>query len=413
MSINVLYISYDGMTDPLGQSQVIPYLAGLTKEGYSFTILSCEKPERYAAHKATIGAVLSAACISWQPILYTKKPPVLSTLYDYYKLKRKAQQLNKQLHFKLIHCRSYIPSLLGLQFKQKYNIPFIFDMRGFWADERVDGGLWNLKNPVFKTVYNFFKKKEAEFLNQSAAIVSLTETGKTEMLDWKSYSGSVPISVIPCAANFDKFTLVNAESKQIARAKLGYHESEFVVSYLGSLGTWYLLDEMLDFFCVLKGKYPSAKFLFLTSEPAEMINVKALKRGIALSDLQIRYANSAEVVELMKASDISLCFIKQSYSKISSSPTKLGELLAMGIPAICNDIADVKSIIEITGGGVVIESCNEKYYQQAVARLNDILTRSPADIRQKAYGYYDLHEAVTKYLSIYNRVFYPDNLNKL
>ena len=40
---SVLYISYDGMTDPLGQSQVLPYLKGLSNRGHRITILSCEK----------------------------------------------------------------------------------------------------------------------------------------------------------------------------------------------------------------------------------------------------------------------------------------------------------------------------------------------------------------------------------
>ena len=47
-SKKILFISYDGMTDPLGQSQVIPYLSNLTKFGYTFTILSCDKADKYA-----------------------------------------------------------------------------------------------------------------------------------------------------------------------------------------------------------------------------------------------------------------------------------------------------------------------------------------------------------------------------
>ena len=43
----VLYISYDGMTDPLGQSQVLPYVFGLQKRGYEFHVLSFEKMDRY------------------------------------------------------------------------------------------------------------------------------------------------------------------------------------------------------------------------------------------------------------------------------------------------------------------------------------------------------------------------------
>ena len=36
-------------------------------------------------------------------------------------------------------------------------------MRGFWPDERVEGGLWNLQNPLYKLVYNYFKKKKETF----------------------------------------------------------------------------------------------------------------------------------------------------------------------------------------------------------------------------------------------------------
>jgi len=45
--MRILYISYDGMTDPLGQSQVIPYLIGLSQKGYVITIISCEKEDKF------------------------------------------------------------------------------------------------------------------------------------------------------------------------------------------------------------------------------------------------------------------------------------------------------------------------------------------------------------------------------
>ena len=39
----VLFISYNGMLDPLGQSQVIPYLRELARAGVRFTLLSFER----------------------------------------------------------------------------------------------------------------------------------------------------------------------------------------------------------------------------------------------------------------------------------------------------------------------------------------------------------------------------------
>ena len=51
---HVLYLSYDGMTDPLGQSQVLPYIIGLSQEGFQFTLISFEKKDRYESHKHII-----------------------------------------------------------------------------------------------------------------------------------------------------------------------------------------------------------------------------------------------------------------------------------------------------------------------------------------------------------------------
>ena len=35
-----LFLSYDGMTDPLGPSQVLPYLVGLAARGHRITLIS-------------------------------------------------------------------------------------------------------------------------------------------------------------------------------------------------------------------------------------------------------------------------------------------------------------------------------------------------------------------------------------
>ena len=110
-------------------------------------------------------------------------------------------------------------------------------MRGFWADERVDGKLWDLKNPIYKWVYNYFKRKELQFLNNADYTVSLTFSGKEEMLKWKGVNGlKNRLEVIPCCADLNLFKPVEGDSKI------------FTLGYLGSIGTWYLLDEMLLFY---------------------------------------------------------------------------------------------------------------------------------------------------------------------
>src|SRR5438046_2084059 len=145
---NVLYISYNGMTDPFGQSQVLPYLVALSNYGYKFTILSFEKKESYKKDKKIVEDILNKAGITWVPLFYTKKPPLLSKIYDRWQIRRMAFKLQKKFKFHMVHCRSYVAAEIGLIMKKRYGVKFLFDMRGFWADEKVDCGQWDLKNPV-------------------------------------------------------------------------------------------------------------------------------------------------------------------------------------------------------------------------------------------------------------------------
>ena len=241
----ILYITYDGMTDPLGQSQVLPYLAGLSKEGYQFTILSFEKKDRYAKLKDTINEITAASGITWEPMTFTTKPPVISKFYDAVRMRLKAFGLYRKHRYAMIHCRSYIAADLGLRLKRKMGAKFFFDMRGFWADEKKDAGTWDQNSFLFRKVYQHYKKKEAEFISEADYIITLANAGKKEIMKWPSYNPHMPVDVIPCCSDMDHFSLTNPETKTKARQLLGLPANSLIVSYLGSIGAWYMLDEML------------------------------------------------------------------------------------------------------------------------------------------------------------------------
>jgi hypothetical protein len=108
-----LYLSYDGMTDPLGQAQVIPYLEGLSRQGIAFTLVSCEKPARFAVAGREMKQRLERSGIRWHPLPYTRRPPVLSTLFDIRQMRRLVGKLHEEQGFEVVHCRSYIPAMIG------------------------------------------------------------------------------------------------------------------------------------------------------------------------------------------------------------------------------------------------------------------------------------------------------------
>ena len=71
MSKHVLYLLYDGLTENIPQSQVIPYLVELSKKGYRFTILSFEKENYLSERKTLIQDLLNPQYwLGYQVVLY-------------------------------------------------------------------------------------------------------------------------------------------------------------------------------------------------------------------------------------------------------------------------------------------------------------------------------------------------------
>ena len=405
---NILYLSYDGMTDPLGQSQVLPYIIGLTKQGYVFTLLSCEKEERFKQNKTTIQAICKANNIDWQPIMYTKRPPVLSTVWDIYKLNKKAKELHRSKEFLLFHCRSYITALIGLGFKQKQGVKFLFDMRGFWADERIDGGIWNKNKFPYKQVYQFFKKKEKAFLSESDAVISLTEEGKKEILLWDNINITPSkISVIPTCVDLELFThnKVSPESKEQVKKELNLTEENFILTYLGSLGTWYLLQEMLDFFAVLLMQKPQAIFVIYTADNPQLVLDLIDKMALNKSQIRIKQLARNEVPRYLSITDLSISFIKPLYSKKASSPTKMGEIFGMGIPMDCNNnVGDVEQIIVENSCGIIVEDFNKAAYLKAIESIADLKNKDKNHYLEASKKVFSLAKGVKDFNSIYSQL---------
>ena len=399
MNPNVLYISYDGLTDPLGQSQILPYVIGLSQRGYQFHIISYEKPERFTQHRALIQEICDTHNIAWHPLTYTKRPPLLSTLWDVYRMKKKALQLHRAYNFEIIHCRSYLSALVGLKLQER-GVKFVFDMRGFWADERIEGGIWNKKNPLFRWVYNYFKRKELTFFQRADQVISLTQAGKDEILSWDSLDiKDNKVTVIPCCVDTDLFdpAKITAQEQAALRAQLGINQGDVVLGYVGSIGTWYMLEEMLECFNIISLKQPTAKMLFVTGERPDSILQMARAKGIDSRRLVIRSVTHQHVPIHISLFDWSIFFIRPTFSKKASSPTKQGEIMAMGVPLICNaGVGDTDRVVQTYQSGVVLDTLNEAVYGKL-----ELTHFDGNDLRLGAIDFFSLEEGVNRYAAVY------------
>ncbi|MDD5618279.1 MAG: glycosyltransferase, partial [Candidatus Omnitrophica bacterium] len=135
----VLYISYDGLMEPLSQSQVLAYLKKLAKD-YGIYLVTYEKPSDWhnTENRKRIKDAVSSAGINWFPLRYHKTPRLSATLYDLAIGFLLCIYLVLRYRIKIAHGRNTVPSILAFFMKKIFGIRFIFDYRGFWADERKE-----------------------------------------------------------------------------------------------------------------------------------------------------------------------------------------------------------------------------------------------------------------------------------
>ena len=407
MNKRVLYISYDGMTDPLGQSQVLPYLEGLSKLGYQFTLLSFEKKEIFRQFGSHIKAKCAKAGIEWVPLFFHTRPPVLAKIFDRYQLFSTAKKLHRQRKFDLVHCRSYIAAEVGLSFKKKYGLKFLFDMRGFWADEKAESGHWSQQKWMYRKIYRHYKNKEKEFVLQADHIISLTQAGKNELK--KLYDGVLKdkeefvekkCTVIPCCADLSHFNFgkYREENKNDLRKELGIDKHAVVLSYSGSLGTWYMLDDMLQFFKAFKLRNSTSVFLFLTKD-VQKLKTALTNNEVDAADIIIRFSSYDQLPLYLSLSDYSIFFIRPIYSKIASSPTKHAELMGMGVPVFCNDIGDTGFFLRQYPLGQLV-NIKENEFFAAIDKM-DAHPTDKWEIRNVAIKHFDVSVGIERYKQVY------------
>ena len=143
--LNVLYISYDGILEPIGKSQVISYLINLSKKHIQFTIISFEKPhslqDKIKVEKTTDHLLKNN--IRWIPLKYHKRLRILATGWDILIGVIVGVSIYSKFKFNIIHSRSFIASLIAFILKLFVKPFFIYDVRGFWSDERLMGNSLN------------------------------------------------------------------------------------------------------------------------------------------------------------------------------------------------------------------------------------------------------------------------------
>jgi len=251
---------------------------------------------------------------------------------------------------------------MALVLKRILGCQVLFDVRGLLAEEYVDAGNWNRGDLKFRLT----KRMERAFFKRADAFIMLTERIKQKLTENEPLleERTSDIQVIPCCVDTSRF-LGAKESRSSYRQARGWTDRR-VITYVGKLGTWYLPDEMARFFAIARKQDPRFFFQVLTQSDGEAMRQALAAAGVADGDYDIRFADGDELPLILAASDAGLSFIRACYSKLASSPTKVAEYLAAGLPVITNaGIGDCDRMIEGNDIGVVIKNFSEPEYLRA------------------------------------------------
>ena len=315
----VFYLSYDSLIEDISNSQILPYLKFFSKK-YKIDVFSFEKKNYLKKYFLLKDNLLDYNINTYFSYYFKSK----NLLYIFYLLKAIIYINYKILtkKYEIIHIRSLMPCLFLMPSILFIKSNIIFDIRGFWIDEKVDR--YGLKKNTYK--YFFFKNLEKYIFNISKSIICLTFHSQNIIINQYNISKK-KISVIPTCVDTNYFKSIN-QNKNTDFTK---------IVYLGTTKGAYDISKILLNFKSLISANKNYYLTVITKDDHSELNNKFIKANISNSFYKIISLDRNKLVNELSYNDIGIFYLNENFSIQASFPTKIAEFLSLGIPIICNN----------------------------------------------------------------------------
>lgn len=386
-----LYVTRSGLLEPLGQSQVLAYLRGLSRS-YRITLITHEKDADWSdlARMERQRAECAALGIRWIPLRFRPRPRLIAPAASMLRMARVLWREQRAQDAVLIHARSYLPAGVAMVVGRMTGVPFIFDMRALWPEEMITAGRLRRGSPVHRAVAWL----ERACLRHAGVVVSLTEAAKDHLRQaYPALLADKPIIVIPTCADLDRFVPATAPPQRR------------VIGCLGTvLSGWFKIDWLAAFLRVVARQEPDTTFVLTTRDDADRVRAAVDPDGTLGARLAIAPAASDRVQEVLQAQTASVMFFEEGLGKLGSSPTRMAEILGCGLPVVANSgVGDVARIIRERRVGVLATGASEAEMTAALSELRVLLADPDlaARCRRTAEELFSLASGTERYLAIY------------
>lgn len=393
--ITTLYLARTGLLEPLGQSQVLPYLRGLARD-YRIVLITREKAEDWADRAAVAEARSECAVlgIDWRPRLFRPRPRYFGPARDIAAMVIEVLRAVRRDRVRLVHTRSYIPAAVAWLVWRLTETPFIFDMRSLWPEELITAGRLRRGSAMHRAIAN----AERVCLRDAAAVVSLTHAAADYLRErYSTELDGKRIAVIPTCADLARFA-----------PRDGNRHEPRVHGCIGTiLSGWFRTDWLAGWFACVAQADPQARFEIVTRDDPDEVRAAIDPQARLGERLAIGGRPSREMPDALGGHDLSVMFFTVGLSKLGSAPTRMGEVLGCGLPVVANDgVGDVARIIAEHRVGVIVKSADMADIAAAHAELCALL-RDPdlaARCRHAAEAVFSLEAGTRKYAELYRFV---------
>ncbi len=402
----LIYLSRTGLMEPLGQSQILPYLRGIVSE-MDVTVITREKPDDIVDGDRF--DQLRRQCvdlgIDWRPRRFPTLGSKVTAVADTAMLAYDALAAlwrHRNARGRVLHARSYLPGLAALLASKLAGVPFVFDMRGLWPEElitakRVTRGSW---------LHRLFLWLEQALLGNAAAAVVLTHAAKSYLDQrWPAQMRALLVEVIPTCVDLDQFAFPAIRGGQL-RASAGRGTVHGVI---GSILTgWFRTGLLARWMLAAAVRDGGAEFQVITKDDAQTVHAVIDPHGRLGQRLAVRALRPDQMPEAICGHDLSVFFYEGGMlSELGRSPTRMAEVLASGLPVVTTDgVGDVAAIILRHRVGVVLEDDSDAALQRGLDALDALLADPdlPRRCRAAAETEFSLGSGTAAYLDLYRQV---------
>jgi len=369
----ILYLTRNGLLEPLGQSQIWPYLRGLSRD-YCITLISFEKPLDCSDPSAM--ELMRCLCarhgIRWIALKYRSKPRPWAPALAISQLAVVALCQWRHRHRpQLVHARSYVPAAIAFLLHRLTGVPFAFDMRALWPEELITSGLLERASLLHQCILWL----ERRCLQEASAVVSLTHAAVIYLQQkYPRELAAQLIAVIPTCADLQRFRPVDSAPA-----------APLVIGCVGTvLSGWFLIAWLRAFFEAIARADPGARFELISRDDP-----------------------TAQMPAIVQQHTASVMFFTGGLSKLGSSPTRMAEVLGCGRPVVANaGVGDVEHVIRQHRVGVLARSEGTADMDACVEELFCLLQDPNLEsrCRQTAEDLFSMYAGTAAYQQLYRKI---------